>query len=835
MKSSQRHFCSTALVLCLFATGAPGNDEATSLNLTEAGEKLEAHWSGQLESLGPQLAQQIPKPEQAKGETLNQFLSSDSLDAALAKYVVLKEATPAGLARFAQQGREQWQLVEGLLADSILMQEMLVADGAKAKSLGRNGFGPAEYGNAIQIYRKIQETSENASAGIFQRLALAISLEHAVPLVQVNPEASVGAPATIDPVKRYLHYEKAYLDGELDSAFSQLTTWDLRMVVNGDEPDATLAWGREMLRNYRPDHIYNSNFGWRYVNIVTSDVKYGSQDVKHDRPELQKYQNMLMNGGVCGRRAFFGRFILRSFGVPTTARPSRGHAALAHWTPKGWVVNLGGGWGAGWTKTPYVKDVDFLATTQARGNPEAYLKVKRAQWAGDVLGEKRSYGENEKEELGFWNGISLDIQRTIIEESNAVTLAALGEDLGEANEPTVAEKVMASPVTEDDKKIIQNPDGSILMPAAAYSKPSGNTREVLAMKSFNGGLQIFLPRFFPEGQTIMRGGTWKGDPDALASGRRMLSGGYGRYENWGLRAALTPPGDQTPSEVTLDLGDSVTMEMVYIKPGSFIMGGESETDGRFECIEVPKHEVELTKGFYLGKYEVTQAQYEVIMGSNPSKSTKGSDLPVDNVGESDARSFCGKAAEKTGFDVRLPTEAEWEYASRAGSNTMWFFGDDPSVIGEYAWYKNNAGGKSHPVGQLKPNPWGLYDIYGNVNERISDKYDRGYYSRSPRVDPTGPSAGSKSHLEYRVSVPRAGNYELTALVVTSNYGQRLCISANESESELTKEMPFTEGSWQTSEPVTVTLKEGDNTLRFWRNNPPQYGLAIKDFTLTPVN
>lgn len=835
MKLVPRCGALAAILICLSVSSSPGNDDATPVELSDAGKKLESHWGEQLEKLRIQLGEQIPANDQAKGETLNQFLSSASLDAALAKYVVLKEATPAGLARFAQQGREQWQLVEGLLADPILMQEMLVADGAKAKSLGRNGFGPAEYGNAIQIYRKIQEASENASAGIFQRLALAISLEHAVPLVQVNPEASVGAPATIDPVKRYLHYEKAYLDGELDSTFSQLTTWDLRMVVNGDEPDATLAWGREMLRNYRPDHIYNSNFGWRYVNIVTSDVKYGSQDVKHDRPELQKYQNMLMNGGVCGRRAFFGRFILRSFGVPTTARPSRGHAALAHWTPKGWVVNLGGGWGAGWTKTPYVKDVDFLATTQARANPEAYLKVKRAQWAGDVLGEKRCYGENEKLEPEFWNGISLKIQRAIIEESNAVTLAALGEDLGEANEPTVAEKVMASPVTEDDKKIIQNPDGSILMPAAAYSKPSGNTREVLAMKSFDGGLQIFLPRFFPQGTTIMRGGTWKGDPDALTSGKRMLSGGYGRYENWGLRAALTPPGDQTPSEVTLDLGDGVTMEMVYIKPGSFIMGGESETDGRFECVEVPKHEVELTKGFYLGKYEVTQAQYEVIMGYNPSKSTKGSDLPVDSVGESDARSFCGKAAEKTGFDVRLPTEAEWEYASRAGSNTKWFFGDDPSVIGEYAWYKNNAGGKSQPVGQLKPNPWGLYDIYGNVNERISDRYDRGYYSRSPRVDPTGPSAGSKSHLEYQVSVPRAGNYELTALVVTSNYGQRLCISANESESELTMEMPFTEGSWQTSEPVTVTLKEGDNTLRFWRNNPPQYGLAIKDFTLTPVN
>jgi hypothetical protein len=833
MNSSHHHRCFTALILCLFVTRAPGNDEATSLNLTEVGEKLEAHWSGQLESLGSQLAQQIPKPEQAKDETLNQFLISDSLDAALAKYVVLKEATPAGLARFAQQDRDQWQLVEGLLADPILMRQMLVADGAKTKSLGRNGFGPAEYGNAIQIYTDIQEASEHASSGIFQRLALAVSLEHAVPLVQANPEASVGAPATIDPVKRYLHYEKAYLDGELDSTFSQLTTWDLRMVVNGDEPDETLVWGREMLRNYRPDHIYNENFGWRYVNIVTSDVKYGSQDVKYDRPELQKYQNMLMNGGVCGRRAFFGRFILRSFGVPTTARPSRGHAALAHWTPRGWVVNLGGGWGAGWTSTLYVKDVDFLATTQARANSEAYLKVKRAQWAGDVLDEKRSYGTNEKEESGFWNGISLQVQRAIIDQSDAVTLAALGEDLGEANEPTVAEKVMASPVTDEDKKIIQNSDGSISIPAAAYSKPSGNTREVLAMKSFDGGLQIFLPRFFPQGKTIMRGGTWKGEPDALASGKRMLSGGYGKYENWGLRAAMTAPEGKT-HEITLNLGDGVTMEMVYIQPGIFVMGGENETDGRFECIEIPKHEVQLTRGFYLGKYEVTQAQYETIMGFNPSKSTKDPRCPVDDVGESDAVLFCGKAAEKTGFDIRLPSEAEWEYASRAGADSKWFFGDDPSVIGEYAWFKENAGGKSHPVGQLKPNPWGLCDIYGNVTERIADKYEKNYYSRSPRADPTGPSPGTMSHLEYVITVPKAGDYHFTARVVTSNYNQQICISTNESSSEITKEMPFTEGLWKESEPVTLTLNQGENVVRMWRNKPPQYGLAIGGFTLAPA-
>ena len=394
---------------------------------------------------------------------------------------------------------------------------------------------------------------------------------------------------------------------------------------------------------------------------------------------------------------------------------------------------------------------------------------------------------------------------------------------------------MASPVKPGETKIAFEASGVISIPAAAYSKPAGNTREVVAMKSFDGGLQIFLPRFFPQGKTIMRGGTWKGDPNACTSGIRMLSGGYGRYENWGLRAAMTPTGDETPKELTLDLGDGVKMEMVYIKPGTFVMGGESETDGRFQCVEVPKHEVTLTKGFYLGKYEVTQAQYEAIMGKNPSKSTKGPDVPVDNVGEADALSFCGKVAELTGRDVRLPTEAEWEYASRAGRDTKWFFGDDPSQLGDYAWFKDNANGKSHPVGTKKPNPWGLYDIYGNVNERISDKYARNYYSISPAVDPTGPSQGTKSRFEYQVNVPSAGLYTLTAQVVTANYNQRLNVSTNNAGSHVSIEMPFTEGNWQESKPITLTLKKGQNTLKFWRDQPPQYGMAVKKFTLSPVN
>ena len=783
-------------------------------------------WSAAtLAGLRTELAAQIPTSDQATDPTLQAFLASDALDAKLARYVVLLEATPEGLEAFTRQGDRQAFLVAKMLEDTDLMKQMLVADGAKAEEQ-KDGFGPAQYGPAIEIYAAIQRASCRAATGVFQRLALAISLEHAIPIGQRNPEAQTDGPETVDPVKRYLHYEKAYLDGELDPSFNLLSTWELRFVVNGDEPDDTLAWGRETLRNYRPDHIQTENYTWRYVGIVKSDIKYGSAYVQYDWPELQFYQNILMHGGVCGRRAFFGRFILRAFGIPTTARPSSGHAALAHWTPEGWVVCLGGGWGAGWTKTRYHDDLDFLATTQARAHAEEYMKVKRAQWAGDVLGETRTYGENEDGTPAFWNGVALSVQRTIIDEANA----AGGDESGEDNGNTSDE-----PDTAADEQITTGPNGVISIPAALYSNTAGKPSGVQSMDSHDVGRQIYLPGFSPQGKTILRGGSWKSVANEDYSGRRLLSDGYGQYEDWGLRAAMTPHSDPPPNEVTLDLGGGVAMGMVYIQPGTYVMGGERTTaDDRFQCVEVPRHEVTLTRGFYLGKYEVTQAQYEAIMGSNPSKSTKAPDNPVDNVGEVDAFAFAEKLAEKTQREVRLPTEAEWEYASRAGQDTKWFFGGNPSPLGEYAWFLDNSDAKSHAVGLKKPNPWGLYDIYGNVWERISDRYSEDYYATSPKEDPAGPSVGTHSHFEYTITVPQSGQYALTAQLVTVKYEQRLNVSVNDDESGVAIGIPFTVGSWQESEPVTLTLQKGENTLRFWRDQPPQHGMAIKSFTLKPA-
>lgn len=411
---------------------------------------------------------------------LDRVLASDALDGKLARLMVLSEATPRGLAAFVDQGPAQKQLIDRLLGDDTLLVQMAVADGAK----------DGKVGEAMQIYSAIQKASDKAREGTLQRLALAVALEHAVPVAQRNAVGKADAPATVDPVKRYRHFEQAFLDGELDAAFKDLTVWDMRMVVNGEEPDEMLVWGREMLRNYRPDHITTPDDRWRYVGAVRTDVKYGSQDCKYDQDELQFFQNILMNGGVCGRRAFFGRFILRAFGVPTTARPQKGHAALVHWTPAGWVVCLGAGWGNGWTNTPYGPDLDFLATTQARATGADYLRVKRAHWIGTATGEQWTPGENAKNPPGFWNGVALLTQRQLIEAAGAKALAAVGEDIGEANVSKEKEIYAAAKITDADRAITVGKDGTITIPAVAATKPTTSTGRILFMMSPLGGAQL---------------------------------------------------------------------------------------------------------------------------------------------------------------------------------------------------------------------------------------------------------------------------------------------------------------------------------------------------------
>jgi hypothetical protein len=451
--------------------------------------RQQPQWTKELEAAQDALAKAQAATAKALDDLgLGSLLASDKLDAELAEFAVLAEGTPQGLAAFAQQGKAQEKLLKQLLSDPELMWQMVVADGARG----------GKYGPAMEIYTAIQKASKKAGEGVLQRLALAVALEHAVPRPQRSATALTDAPKTVDPVKRYLSYEKAYLADELDPGFKGMDVWDYRMVVNGEEPDEISAWGREMLRNYRPDHITTDDYRWRYVAAVRTDVRYGSQCNKYDKPELQFFQNILMNGGVCGRRAFFGRFILRAFGIPTTARPQRGHAALAHWTPDGWVVCLGGGWGAGWVSPTRGKagreaDRDFLAVTQAREEREAYMQVVRAQRIGDVVGEPQTWGLLSGTPA-FWNGVALYTQRGIIADARSVTLAAVGEELGEANESDVKYAIETAPITEADRKISVAENGVITIPAAATSKPTESTGKLIFMPSNLGGLQLHYNR-----------------------------------------------------------------------------------------------------------------------------------------------------------------------------------------------------------------------------------------------------------------------------------------------------------------------------------------------------
>jgi len=202
----------------------------------------------------------------------------------------------------------------------------------------------------------------------------------------------------------------------------------------------------------------------------------------------------------------------------------------------------------------------------------------------------------------------------------------------------------------------------------------------------------------------------------------------------------------TPKEKTIDMGNGVTMEFVLIRAGEFDMGSPSSERDR-DNDEGPVHRVKISRPFYMGKYEVTQKQYYVIAKSKPSR-FKQEGRPVENVSWDQANSFCKKLSEIKGGSYRLPTEAEWEYACRAGSQDSFYFGDDPtySQLEQYAWYSKNGDSATHPVGEKKPNSFGLYDMHGNVWEWCGDWYATDYSRHSIAVDPQGPLIGKSRVL-----------------------------------------------------------------------------------------
>ena len=184
---------------------------------------------------------------------------------------------------------------------------------------------------------------------------------------------------------------------------------------------------------------------------------------------------------------------------------------------------------------------------------------------------------------------------------------------------------------------------------------------------------------------------------------------------------------------TITLPGGATMEMIWCEPGSFMMGSPVTESGRFD--DEPLHRVTLTKGFWLGKYEVTQRQWQSVMGDNPSK-FKDPDRPVERVSWNDCNAFVRKVNASLGGVARFPTEAEWEYACRAGSGKAV---SGNGMLMDMAWYDANSGNETHPVGTNQPNSWGFYDMHGNVLEWCFDWFGN---IEAQAVDPKGLTSGS---------------------------------------------------------------------------------------------
>ncbi len=229
------------------------------------------------------------------------------------------------------------------------------------------------------------------------------------------------------------------------------------------------------------------------------------------------------------------------------------------------------------------------------------------------------------------------------------------------------------------------------------------------------------------------------------------------------------PSNKTDAANPNEAPATTTTEMVQLPGGRFMMGDKDEVDAK-------PHEV-VVSSFFVDKRLVTQEQYRKIMGANPSR-WKGDRNPVEQLRWSEAAEFCNKRSQMEGlqpcYDLktrdcnfgangyRLPTEAEWEYACRAGTTTTYFFGDTPLKLGEYAWFDKNSGGRPQPVGQKRSNPWGLYDICGNVWEWCNDFYKVDYYQEGPQQDPRGPKTGE-------TKVVRGGAWRFSAESCRSGY------------------------------------------------------------------
>lgn len=255
-----------------------------------------------------------------------------------------------------------------------------------------------------------------------------------------------------------------------------------------------------------------------------------------------------------------------------------------------------------------------------------------------------------------------------------------------------------------------------------------------------------LPTYAQTPMDLDLNGDWTISHEELLRAVEIWKAGSYYQDTTGRYLPGKSPGWIASATITIPLLGLPTgakpLEMVYIPAGTFTMG-QPENEPDYQAINGPPHQVTLTQGFYLGKYEITQAQWQAVMGSNPSYLTRGDNKPVQYFTWSECQEFIENLNQLGQGTFRLPTEAEWEYACRVGTTTRFYWGDDLqySQVGQYAWYPYyGSSNESQDVGLKLPNAWGLFDMSGNIFELCQDWH--GDYSALAQINPTGPTSGT---------------------------------------------------------------------------------------------
>jgi len=411
------------------------------------------------------------------------------LDYYMVQCAVLSESTPKGLAEFAVQGTAEEALVDRLLDDTILMRDMLLAGGAKG----------GKYPEAVIVYDKLLNASEvigdealtqtpwddRNQSTILHRLILGMAVEHAVPMTYKYPDKD-GNHNVIDYVQRYLHYERAYLAGDLDPAFEVLTAFECRWVGDGVAYNQDYEQFRKTLGIYRPEHIVTGNYGWRYARAVKTDVHYGPEIFPDARAE---YPDLPAAGGECGPRAFYGRFCKRAFGLPVWGVKQPGHAAMSTWTPTGWVVLLGSSFAYSYWGNQ--GGCDFQLETQSREHRMDYQKVLRGQWVSLAKGEKpynRGWTPNNPQTYGkggLWSALMLYAKKL------AIVNGTVPRPIGKSVVYTKVEAFIKRwNVKVPHANITIGPDGTMTIPAVAFTAKNRSAKISIQKSMSDEGYHI---------------------------------------------------------------------------------------------------------------------------------------------------------------------------------------------------------------------------------------------------------------------------------------------------------------------------------------------------------